>query len=272
MMITNIIIPTLGRINKQITYNNLPEKYKDITKFVVQQHEYDEMNSLYPNKVLCLPENINTIAPAREWIFNEFKHTRFIVFDDDLDFVIKDPNPNEGTKWLSKKFNDEDFDHVFNLFDDWMNEGIVYGGMLPAWVIPDIRQWPIRENQRIMTNVFYDGPKIPNDIKWNRVPAAEDFDVNLQLLTRGFKNRISSRYMVTCSETNAEGGCSIWRTLEVHNDAQKLLHKLWPEFVTLKEKTVASGPWKGQIKLATTIYHKKAYESSKITTLEDFFN
>jgi hypothetical protein len=273
MTIKHIIIPTLGRMDKQITYNSLPEKYKQITSFVVQSHEYNEMNKRYPNKVLCLPPEINRIAPTREWIFKAFKETRHMVFDDDLDFVVKEPNQGEGTKWLSHKFTEADFDDAFNLMASWMDEGIAYGGLLPAWVIPDVNQWPTRECQRIMTNVFYDGSKIPNDIEWNRVAAAEDFDVNLQLLTRGFKNRISAKYMVTCSETNAEGGCSTWRTLQVHNDAQRKLAELWPDFVKVREKTVTSGPWKGQIKLATTIQHKKAYMSSQEETdagLESF--
>lgn len=270
-MIDFIVIPTLGRMDKQITYNNLPEKYKAITRFVVQDHEFKEMYQRYPSKVLRLPEEINRIAPTREWIFNEFQNTRHFVFDDDLDFVVKEPNPGEGTKWLSRKFTDQDFDDAFDLVEQWMNDGIVYGGLLPAWVIPDVAQWPVRECQRIMTNVFYDGPKVPRDIEWSRVAAAEDFDVNLQLLTKGFKNRISAKYMVTCSETNADGGCSTWRTLEVHNEAQLKLEKLWPDFVKVREKEVPSGPWKGQIKLATTIQHKKAYESSQHQSLEDFF-
>lgn len=270
-MIENIVIPTLGRIQKQITYNALHEKYRDRVTFIVQPHEYEEMNELYYGKVLALPENIKRIAATREWIFNKFKDTRHAVFDDDLDFIVKEPNTGEGSKWLSRKFTEQDFDDAFKLIESWMDEGISVGAFLPAWVIPDVNQWPIRENQRMMTNWFFDGPKIPKDLEWCRVEAAEDFDVNLQLLTRGFKNRISAKYMVTCSETNAEGGCSTWRTLEVHNEAQRKLAELWPNFVKVKEKEVTSGPWKGKIKLATTIQHKKAYESSKQNSLEDLF-
>ena len=76
--------------------------------------------------------------------------------------------------------------------------------------------------------------------------------------------------MVSCSETNAEGGCSTWRTLDVHNEAQKALARLWPRFVTLREKKVLSGPWKGQMKLATTIQHKQAYTERATTTLDEW--
>lgn len=270
----DIIIPTLGRMNNQVTYNNLPKKYKNKVTFVVQSHEFEQMSSIYGESVLCLPKHIDRIAPTREWIFNKFKDVRHIVFDDDLGFMTKIPNPNEGTKWISNTFDESDFDSAFQLVESWMDDGIVFGGLLPAWMIPDIKQWPVRENQRIMTNVFYDAPNMPKDIEWTRVPAAEDFDVNLQLLTRGFKNRVSSKYMVSCSATNSEGGCASWRTLEVHNEAQLLLASLWPEYIKIREKMVPSGPWKGKIKLATTIQHKKAYMSSQkndSTSLESFF-
>jgi hypothetical protein len=270
----HIIIPTLGRIHKQITYRLLPQKYKDITTFVVQKHEYDEMASVYgTDKVLCLPEHINRIAPTREWIFNQFKDSLHMVFDDDLEFVVKEPNATGERKWDSRKFTEQDFDDAFALIQSWVDEGVHFGGLLPAWVIPDIKQWPMRDCQRVMTNCYYNGPEIPKDLEWTRVAAAEDFDVNLQLLSRGFKNRLSAKYMVNCSETNAAGGCSVWRTLDVHNDAQRKLAELWPDFVVLKEKTVKYGSWKGQTKLTTTIYHKKAYNSSQQTasSLDDFF-
>ena len=271
-MIQHIVIPTLGRTHNQITYENLPDNLKEKVYFTVQPHEYDEMNEIYGGKVLKLPEEIKRIAPTREWIFNKFNDTRHMVFDDDLEFVVKEPNPGEGTKWLSRRFTDQDFVDALDLVNGWMDEGICFGGLLPAWVIPDVKQWPVRENQRMMTNWFFNGPELPRDIQWNRVMGgAEDFDVNLQLLSRGFKNRVSAKYMVGCSNTNADGGCSTWRTLEVHNEAQRILHELWPDFVKIREKAVTSGPWKGHVKLATTIQHKKAYESSQQNSLEEFF-
>ena len=34
-----IYIPTLGRVEKQITFDNLPDKYKEKVVLVVQEHE-----------------------------------------------------------------------------------------------------------------------------------------------------------------------------------------------------------------------------------------
>ena len=41
-MIEKLFIPTLGRVNNQKTYNNLPEKWQKKTYLVVQDQEYDE--------------------------------------------------------------------------------------------------------------------------------------------------------------------------------------------------------------------------------------
>ncbi len=266
-----IVIPTLGRMDKQLTYNALPDKYKKKVNFIVQAHEFEDMKSRYGDQVIGLPEHIKTIAPTREWLFNHFKDDRFFVFDDDLAFTIKEPNTGGDTKWKARPFIDSDFDEIFELVESWMDDGISHGCLQPTWVMPSLDNWPYGDNGKIMTNVFYDGPKIPRDIKWDRVPAAEDFDVNLQLLTKGYPNRISSKYMVSPLETNAAGGCSEWRTLEVHNNAQILLGEIWPDYVKVREKEVKSGPWKGEIKLATTIYHKKAFKDSQTNSLEDFF-
>lgn len=263
-MIELILIPTLGRMDKQITYNALPEKYKQITQLVVQTQEYDDMVERYgEERVLCLPEDIKKLSPTRAYLLEKFRDKRHFVFDDDLTFRVKEPytgTEEPDRKWQSRKFTDQDFDDAFAMVEEWMDEGIVFGSFLPSWVIADINQWPIRENQRIMTNVFLDGPKIPKDVDYNRIPAAQDLDFNLQMLTRGFKNRVSAKYMVYCSQTNAEGGCSTYRTLEMLNETQEKFAALWPKYVRVKDKLIDNGPFKGKIKKQVTISHKKAYQ------------
>ena len=79
------------------------------------------------------------------------------------------------------------------------------------------------------------------------------------------------KYVVSPSDTNAPGGCSTYRDVEYHNNAMKNLKNKYNEYVLLREKVQDTGPWKGQVKLAATISWKKAYESSKLSTLSDFF-
>ena len=60
-----IYIPSYGRANKQITWNNLTDSWKSRTHLVVQDRE-KELYSQYP-RVLVLPEEIQTLSPTREW-------------------------------------------------------------------------------------------------------------------------------------------------------------------------------------------------------------
>ena len=53
-MIEKIYIPTLGRVDNQKTYNNLPEKWQKKTYLVVQDQEYDEYDKSY--KIIRLPK------------------------------------------------------------------------------------------------------------------------------------------------------------------------------------------------------------------------
>ena len=61
-----------------------------------------------------------------------------------------------------------------------------------------------------------------------------------------------------------------YRYIEYHNTAMKILKNKYNDYVLLREKVQDTGPWKGQTKLAATISWKKAYESSKLSTLSDF--
>ena len=127
-------------------------------------------------------------------------------------------------------------------------------------------------NSRICGNVFYDGTKLPIDkIDWTGLKIAEDYYVTLQLLTMGYQNKISLKYRVDPHETQSKGGCSTFRSLDVHNDAMKQLQQKFPSFVKLKEKVAKnSGEWSNKVKLAAVIQWKKAYQSSQVNTLDAF--
>lgn len=276
----HLIIPTLGRLDRQRTYNNLPQKWKDKTQFVVQDHEYDAMNERYPNKVLRLPTSIKKLSPTRQWIWDEFYGTRHMVLDDDFDhFKYKapaKPEDNVDTKWVSHNMTDEEFDDAFDTFNRWCEEGYYHGGFCTSWTVPDPRQWPEQFNVRIATNCYFDSANLPRNIIWDRLETSQDFDVNLQLLTQGYPNRLTAKYRVSVGGTNIKGGCSTYRTAETMSRVHTQLAELYPDFVSLKTKIPKSGPLQGQEIIACHIMWTRAYEVSKAkretATVEDFFS
>ena len=276
-----IIIATLGRVHDQKTYHSLPDKYKDKVTFIVQPHEFEEMKSIYGDKVVCLPKEVNRLPITREWIHNEYQNERYLVCDDDCHaWHYKEPVIMEGKEvWgfkngVSRMFTLDDFDNMFDEVNKLMDSGIVHIGMLNSSMKPtsEPNRYPIRSNERIGGIVFYDGPNVPQDLQWTRVLAGEDIDVNLQLLSRGYENRVLTKYCFCISETSAAGGCEIYRNVQNHNESQRILANLWPGIINLREKIVPSGPWKGQTKLNVTVQWKKALNSKKSEgVLDEFF-
>ena len=276
-----IIIATLGRVHDQKTYHSLPDKYKDKVTFIVQPHEFEEMKSIYGDKVVCLPKEVNRLPITREWIHNEYQNERYLVCDDDCHaWHYKEPVIIEGKEvWgfkngVSRMFTLDDFDNMFDEVNKLMDSGIVHIGMLNSSMKPtsEPNRYPIRSNERIGGIVFYDGPNVPQDLQWTRVLAGEDIDVNLQLLSRGYENRVLTKYCFCISETSAAGGCEIYRNVQNHNESQRILANLWPGIINLREKIVPSGPWKGQTKLNVTVQWKKALNSKKSEgVLDEFF-
>ena len=87
-MISRIYIPSLGRHNNQITWDNMLPCVRDITLLVVQPHE----QYLHGDKpILVLPEDKYGITKTRRWIYDHAGDIEYGVFDDDLKFVDRNP-------------------------------------------------------------------------------------------------------------------------------------------------------------------------------------
>jgi hypothetical protein len=237
-----IIIPTLGRINDQITYNNIPEKYKKDTYLVAQVHEFDELDSIYKNKVLKLPENIKTIGPTRQWIHNKFKDNIYAQFDDDLTFTKRKiivkynvlDNYSKITESIHTIFTEVEFDESFNLIEEWFKLG--FGAASFGNIRRIIDSIAFTENDILLRTHFFNGPII-KDININYIEAgwAEDIGITLQILTNGYPIRTSNIFLVESPKMNSNsGGCNITRTAEIHNKGELELQKMWPNYITLK--------------------------------------
>ena len=191
-------------------------------------------------------------------------------------------SPNEFAKYggkrasvLLKAIDDETpIETVSGTFPlTWIDEGYIHVACDVCWN-PPTRNVEYKVNSRITNNIFYDGTRLPIEkIDWTSLDIAEDYYVNLQLLTMGYENKVSLMYRTNPSATQAKGGCSTFRTLDVHNECMKKLRDKFPNFVELREKiTKNSGEWSDKPRLAATISWKKAYQSSQINTLEQFFS
>lgn len=266
----DFVIPTLGRVDKQITLKNIPEKYHANTYLVVQEHEYDEMVEKYPTaNVWKLPSGTEGLALTRAIIAQQWEGERYFCLDDDLKFVRLNPE----TLKANREITEQDFDDMIRMVEEKMDEGYVHGGLAVNNTPPSPE--PFNYCSRIYTNVFY-SEKLPvSEVTWyvDKKQCAQDFYVNLQLLTKGYQNVVFNHFRVDTAATNAKGGVETYRTIEWNNKWQDFIAESFPQFAETYEKVQASGPWAGKVKKALRIKWKKAYESSKNNDadLSEFF-
>ena len=267
-----LVIPTFKRLDSQITLSNIPNVLLDNVTLVVQPQEEKEARDIHSNIFVVSGDNIgfaNTIRDITyEFVVN--RQSRFWILDDDLKF-FRNYETDEG-KLKKQPMTKSDFYEVLKKTEEWMDAGFSHGAFGTTWVNP-LGKFPYLENSRIMTNKYYDGvaiSKVWNEIDWEGCCGAEDFYVNLQLLTKGYPNRVWYEFIVDAGESHKDGGCSDYRDENYHNSSCEELQRHFPNFVKIKYKPNPNKNMKGVMMAHSQVQWKKAYHSSQINTLEGF--
>jgi hypothetical protein len=189
-----------------------------------------------PARLLCCPEQPN-IAMVRRWIGARASAEglkKFVIMDDDVGLLVR-----RGTDtWQLAGTTHDDAQAMLNwmeeALDSWENVGISaregnnragVGGVLEL----------SKTNTRLMRVQGFQTVAF-NMCEHGRTQVMEDFDISLQILENGGSNCCSYFWAQGQAMTNAAGGCSEWRTHEVHEESAKRLRELHPGLVQLREK------------------------------------
>ena len=117
-MIDLIYIPTLGRHDNQITFDNMSPRVQAITTLVVQPKE-EHLYLDYP--IFVLPENDIGITETRRWIYMNSMDIKYGVFDDDLKFIRRTPDGEKS----KRPMNDYDWEYMLSETSKWLDD-VVY--------------------------------------------------------------------------------------------------------------------------------------------------
>ena len=269
-----LVIPTFKRLHNQITLHNIPKSLLENVTLVVQPQEEIEAKKIHHKIFVVSDNNIGFAKTIRDLTY-EFavnRQTRFWILDDDLTF-LRHYEKDDG-KLKKEPMVEKDFVEVLEKTNKWMDKGFSHGAFGTTWNNP-LGKFPYVENSRIMTNKYYDGKvisKIWKDIDWVGCCGAEDFYVNLQLLTKGYPNRVWYEFIVNPGESHKDGGCSIYRDAEYHNKSCEELKRLFPQFITIKYKPNPNKNMKGVMMAHSQVQWKKAYQSSQTSSLDGFMD
>ena len=236
-----IYIPTLARVNNQITWDSLPKKIREHTALVCRSTEAKEHTARGRRVLVC--DEVG-IGPTRDWIL-KFAHANkqkyMCMLNDDL--IIQKRRP-------SMKITDAygaEIEQSFEWIEDTLAMKVAHCGFAPrflGWADPEKYQEP----GRLMYVAGYNVPMVVDSgcyftkhIKNPEKCVTEDINMCIQLLLAGLANRVSLVWRTRTSATNAAGGASLWRTAEQQEINCREMANAYPSVVTLRRKKA----WKG---------------------------
>lgn len=270
-----IAIPTLGRVHNQLTLNRLPYYLWGDVILVCPPVEVKAHREENPGVDVVGCGEIG-IGRTRDWILNEMYlrgEEKVLMLDDDLKFYRRKTNGAVNLRDATVEEMPDMIDMIDALLDHYVQVGMVI--RQSAGHIDDTHS-DYMENNRVMTVHAYQVEAVHKH-GWRFVAPTdpdlvvmEDFNMTLQILLAGQMNAIISSWAFGQSESNAEGGCSYYRTGSVQEESAILLSQKYPNVVKLREKTTKTA-WAGVAseegtRTDVTVYWKKAYEIGSAPT------
>src|SRR6201981_2746776 len=174
---------------------------------VQKQCHYRNKNRWCYLTIEYVPKTHDGISRTREWILDELAFQRderyVLMVDDDMDFCYR---PNMADPALETIKDLERFEAMFETLEQWLKEGFVHVGIGARQGSNHVFE-PYRDVARMMNAYAYDTQALRDiGVKMGRVPVMEDFDLTLQLLRKGYPNRVSYQYVWNQRGSGAEGG------------------------------------------------------------------
>jgi len=240
-MIDRIYIPTVNRVNNQITFNNLPVNLQKKVILVVQEWERDQYQ--YDCEYLVLPPEINVkteylaLAKTRKIIIQHGRNHKFAMLDDDLLFYRRNSkywSDDSNMEKSKKRFTNQDFSDMLKYFCESLDTGDI-----AVCGCSNINNFPAKKQKSINTVIaaafFINGPKIDriiDDLHIDKVKIGEDVLFNLNLLTKGYGNLLSNEFCLLSDSDKKTVKSDIWDN-QLQEDTlrdYKMIESLYGDF------------------------------------------
>ena len=236
-----IYIPTLGRHDNQITFNHLPQKWKNITVMVIQEkekHLYD-----YDCEYHVVDNDIG-IAKTRELIYRLAGKKRYMIIDDDITFKRRNRRYYglESNMEKSKRdFIDSDYDDIIQSFEQKHDEGIILCGTRLEYM-PPAQEASSNVGGGVYNAYSIDGQIFSEfideiDFSYTSNPhcTVEDILINMEILSRGYKIGKFDEFLYS-TDFGSDGGCSTFRTVDEVKGGLQMIKNRFPNYIETLDK------------------------------------
>lgn len=256
----HVYVPSRSRAARSLTMEALAFGRVDRSRIWLavpddQATTYEPMAERYGVNILPCPKP--GIAATRQHCGEHADQSccdKFIMLDDDLRWFYRQENSVRLHKFEPKHMN-QMLGNVERALDRYAHCAI------SARQGNNQLKYPYVENKRPLRALAYQ-TEVFLTARHGRVAIMEDFDVTLQLMKRGYKNLIITKYAQDQQQTQLPGGCSDYRTHALHEANVLRMARLHHPFVKVVEKDNKTGGEFGKRKEAI-IYWDKAWKSSQ---------
>jgi len=182
-------------------------------------------------QVMAVPDSVKGIAKTRQWILENADCEQILMLDDDQSFRCR-----ETGSYKLRPMLEEDYTAMLDAASETLRNYNAVGisaqagnnRTFPKSIVAPGRMY----NMYALNRSFL----LDNDIRFDAMTVMEDFHVTLSMLEMGFSNAILQDWCWGSPGSNADGGCSNYRTVEVQREGALRLADLHKPFVTVVEK------------------------------------
>lgn len=251
-----IYIPSKARADqKWHTWEALPPAAQKRAFMVIGPDDADAYAERFPMSQLMVVD-VHGIGAVRQHII-DISEGPVLMLDDDLSFFVR----REDDRTKLAKATPRDVSSMLRKMEQILRSN--------AHAAIAVREGANRNtdpylfNTRCLRALGYDASVLKAEgVSFDRLPVMEDFDVALQLLRKGYQSVTLNEWCQDQGTSNAPGGCSTYRTMDVQAQGAEGLAALHPGFVKVVTKTTKTA-WGGQTRKDVQVSWKKAYESGK---------
>lgn len=233
-----IVIPTRGRKNNQLTLRNLPRELQAQSVLVCPAKERLALVTDFPHvSVIVQPDDDIGIAKKRQWIMESWKSEKLVMLDDDLRFAVRrDDDPG-----LFRKAELTDISRAFKELEEILSEDVPHAGFSArgSGIGDSAKRGGWQDGKRMMYVLGYHVPTVNKNAEFGRISTHEDIDICLQLLLKGFPNKVNFSFVVD-QKFGSPGGCTGERTIPQNNLDCEMLANLHPGYIRLSQKEYTS--------------------------------
>jgi len=211
--------------------SHFPEDLRKQVTLVVNEYEKD-LYLKYDCQIMACPESVvYDIASKRKYICENAGGGKIVMLDDDLRFYIR----KATNDWHLRYIEPDEFHALFGLLDKWLDDYAHCG--VSAREGNNRVEHLSAETTRYMRVLAYNLDMFKGKgIELFRTKVMSDFDMNLQLLSKGLPNKVSYYYAQGHGSSNAPGGCSEWRNVQMQSEGAEILKSHHPDVVKVVER------------------------------------